>query len=761
MRRPRPHSPGPSPAPDPVAPPSPPAAAAPAPVTPAVLWARLQRPASLALLAGVTVAAFAGVLRSGWILYDDPEYVSANPHISNGLTLDGLRWILHSPHGGNFHPLTSVVHMLTAQAFGLEAGAHHAVNLVLHVLNALLLALALGRLTRSWWKSLFVAALFAVHPLRVESVAWISELKDVLSGFFFMLVLWTYARWAERPGRGRYALVVVLLALGLMSKPMLVTLPFVLVLLDIWPLGRLRGWPLRARPAGAPCGAPVLGLPGLLAEKWPMFLLVLAQATTTFFVQRATGAVVGEGNLSWSFRVLNASLSYWRYLGLTFWPHDLMPFHQMTFDIGGRGMLAAAALLVTTALALWWGRARPHITVGWLWYVGMLLPVIGLVQVGMQAYADRYTYLTVIGFMIAAVWTVDEVWPRGRSARIAAAVAAVALVVAGAVGTARQVALWKDNHTLFTYTLELDPTNPTANQCLGSELLDAGRIQPAMRHFEDVLRVAPGYADARLNLAGALAKLGRLDEAIAQLREVLRTRDIAKVHVNLGSTLAARGHYQEALAHFRLALKTDDSALIHHNIARTLMKLGRVDEAIAEYEAALRLDPDYLRSLTELAGALGQQGRLNEAADALKRVVKLRPRDDADRRLLAVTLTRTGRVEEAIAEYRVLVGRDSSDLDALNNIAWIRATHPDPRRRDGAEAVRMAEQARDRSKTPVAVLYSTLAAAYAEAGRFRDAVSAGRRAVELARAERDAAAASRFAAQLACYRAGRPFHFAP
>ncbi len=729
-------------------------------MTSAERWAHARRPASLALLAAVTAAAFAGVLQNGWILYDDPDYLTANPHISGGLTLAGLRWLLHSPHGGNFHPLTSVVHMLAAQAFGLHAAAHHALSLALHVMNAVLLALALNRLTRSWWKSLLVAALFAVHPLRVESVAWVSELKDVLSGFFFMLVLWTYARWAERPGRGRYAWVIACLALGLMSKPMLVTLPFVLVLLDVWPLGRLRSLPLRGQPAGAARGAPARGLPGLIAEKWPMFVLVLAQSVVTFLVQRFTGAVVGGASLAWDYRVLNAALSYWRYLGSTFWPHDLAPFYSMRFDIGGSGALAVAALVVVTALVLRAGRARPHLAVGWLWYVGMLLPVIGLVQVGMQACADRYTYLPVIGFLIAAVWTADEFWPRGRNARVAAAVAACALVLAGALGTARHVARWKDNHTLFTYTLGIDPANPTAHQCVGSELLAAGRTGPAMRHFEEVLRVAPGYTDARLNLAGILAKQGRLDEAIAQLREVLRTRDVAKVRVNLGSTLAARGRYEEALMHFQLALKTENSALIHHDIARTLMKLGRVDEAIAEYETALRLEPDYRRSLVELAAALGQRGRLDEAAAVLRRLLELRPADDGNRRLLAVTLTRTGRVEEAIAEYRVLVRRDSSDLDALNNIAWIRATHADPRVRDGAEAVRLAEQARDRSAAPVAVLYSTLAAAYAEAARFPDAVRAGGRAVELARAGRDTDAANRFAGQLACYRAGRPFHFA-
>jgi protein O-mannosyl-transferase len=689
--------------------------------------ARFVRPASLLLLAVATLAVFSGALHADWVLMDDPEYVLTNTHINRGVTVQGLRWIMHSPHGANFHPLTSILHMADAQAFGLKAPRHHAVNVVFHVLNAILLAVALGRLTGSWWKSLLVAALFALHPLRVESVAWISELKDVLSGFFFMLVLWTYARWAERPGRGRFALVVVFLGLGLMAKSMLVTLPCVLVLLDVWPLGRLRGGPRAAAARRVPCAAPERNLVGLLVEKWPLFLLALAVAVLTFIVQRSSGAVAPTTDLTFASRVLNASLSYWRYLGLTVWPHNLLPLYMLSIPIHVvPGVVAALAVVGVTGIALWQGRRQPQFLVGWLWYVGTLVPVIGLVQVGMQSHADRYTYLTVIGALVAAVWTADEFWPRGRTSRILTALGVFAVLTALGVATTRQVARWKDNHTLFTYTLLHEPDNIMAHQCLGVESFTVGKYREAIVQFEAALKARPNSIDARQNLGNALCALGRYDEGIAMYRQVIRQRDHAE---------------------------------LRHNIGLTLMKQGRTEEAIAEYQAGLKLDPDNFPTVAELAAALGSLGRLAESEPLLRHAVELDPKDATSRRLLAVALTGLGKVEEAIAQYRILANRDPDDLDALNNIAWIRATHVDPAYRNGAEAVQAAERARSRSKEPVAVLYSTLAAAYAEAGRYPDAVKAGVRATELARAEHDSAAGVRYAEQLAGYRAGRPFHF--
>jgi hypothetical protein len=359
-----------------------PGADVPPPATPrAPAWRRLLRPAGLLLLALATFAAFAPVLGNDWILFDDPDYVTTQPRVLGGLRLDHAAWFLTHPHAANWHPLTTWSHMLDVQLFGTRAGGHHAVSLLWHVLTAVLLAYVLLRLTGAWWRSLAVGALFAVHPLRVESVAWVSERKDVLSGAFFVLTLEAYRRWVERPGRGRYALLLLALALGLMSKPMLVTLPFVLVLLDLWPLGRLR--PGR-RPARG--GAAGVTLARSLAEKWPLFALAAASAAVTFVVQRRIGAVIPVAAIPPARRLANAALSAWRYVGDTLWPRDLAIFYPYHPGLDGvRVAVAALALAGVTAVAVLLARRRPYVTVGWFWYLGMLVPVVGIVQVGSQA----------------------------------------------------------------------------------------------------------------------------------------------------------------------------------------------------------------------------------------------------------------------------------------------------------------------------------------------------------------------------------------
>jgi tetratricopeptide (TPR) repeat protein len=612
--------------------------------------------------------------------------------------------------------------MLDVQLFGLAPPGHHAVSLALHVLNAVLLVTVLHRMTGAWWRSVLVGALFALHPLRVESVAWISERKDVLSGLFFLLALEAYRRWAARPGRARYALVVVSLALGLMSKPMLVTLPFVLVLLDVWPLCRLPG------AARAPdVRAPSRPLRGLIAEKWPLFAMAAASAVTTFLVQRRGGAVVSVEMVSPARRICNALLSCWRYIGKTVWPHDLSVLYP--YDRGTQylaAVVAATALLGVTALALRQGRRRPYLVVGWLWYLGMLAPVIGLVQVGTQAYADRYTYLPTVGLLVAMIWTLGDLVDRARPARAVTAGVSILALAGLALVSVRQVALWKDTRTLFEHALAVTHDNPVAHEKLGEVLVQEGELRPAIAHFRQALDLAPSYADA---------------------------------HINLGTALGRQGHYDEAIAHFRAGLRSKGTAEAHQNLAFALARLGRMDEAIPEYEAALRVDPDHRPTLVQLGAVLGSRGRFDEAATRLQRALDLDQGDDDTRRLLAVTQVRAGRVEEAIQAYLGILRHSPDDLDALNNVAWIRATHADARHRDGAEAVRLAERARDRSPEPVPVIYSTLAAAYAEAGRFPEAIATCGRAIELARRDGRTEEAAAFARQLARYRAGKPFHF--
>jgi tetratricopeptide (TPR) repeat protein len=696
--------------------------AASAPERPGAARERVIRLLALALLAAAVFFAFAGVLRNGWVLWDDPDYVSNQPRVTGGLRLDNALWFLSHPHAANWHPLTSWSHMLDVQLFGLEPAGHHATSLLLHVLNAVLLALVLARLTGAWWRSLAVAALFALHPLRVESVAWVSERKDVLSGLFFVLTLGAYGWWVERPGRSRYALLMLALALGLMSKPMLVTLPFVLLLLDVWPLGRLalpgrggagRG---RARPLRA-----------LLLEKWPLFALAAASALVTFIVQRRIGAVVPVEAMLPSQRLTNALISYWRYIGRTLWPDDLAVYYQLGPAVNWAGALAGAlGLVLATAACVALARRRPYLGVGWLWYLGTLVPVIGLVQVGSQSHADRYTYLPVIGLTIALVWLVGELVSRSRAGRTAAAAALALALAALLVATARQVAVWKDTRTLFTHTLAVTGPNPVAYQCLGCAFLEERKPEPAIAALNKALRLSPGYQDA---------------------------------HQNLGHALVMAGRHAEAVPHFRTALGVKDKAVIRHALGEALEALGRPDEAMREYEAAVALEPDRFHSLVLLAKGLASRGRLPEAEARLRRALELNPVEVEPRRMMAVILALQDRAEEAVREYREILRRSPDDLDALNNVAWIRATHAEAGRRDGPEAVRLAERAVAASPGPEAVLYSTLAAAHAEAGNFPEAVRAGERAVALARAGGAAADAGRYETQLRLYRAGRPFHF--
>ncbi len=700
----------------------PPVAGAGIPAARGTRRSRLVRSLSLAILAVATFAAFAGVLRNGWVLIDDPGYVYENPHVTPGLTLDGLRWFLHQPHGGNWHPLTSLSHMLDVQLFGLAPAGHHAVNLALHLLNVLLLVMVLYRFTGAWWRSLLVGALFGLHPLRVESVAWVAERKDVLSGLFFLLTLEAWRRWVARPSAGRYALVVAGLALGLMSKPMLVTLPFVLVLLDVWPLGRLRGgW----RAASGP-GASVRTFAGLIAEKWPLFALAAASAAVTLLIQRQSGAVMAPALLGWSERAANALLSYWRYVGMTLWPGALSPFYPLPAAVNPVAVCAAAAGLgVVTVLALRRGRERPYLAVGWLWYLGTLVPVLGLVQVGMQGHADRYTYLPVIGLLIATVWGLADLLAAQRRAQRVAAVGAVLVLVALGVVTARQVALWKDTRTLFTHARRVTGESVVVEQVLGSAFeADSQRVE-AIRHLRRAVELDPNYVRSRVNLGIVLVRDGQIDEAVRQFRRVLELQPMnPDALFNLGLAVQGQGGLAEAETLYRRAAQRpgDSRALALRQLGIVVVLQGRAEEGLELMRQATALAPGGPGPHVLLAGAL---------------------------------LTFPGHDAEAAEHLRLALRHAPANGEALNALAWLLATSPDPAVRRAAEAVQLAERAVRAGGGRDPSVLDTQAAAEAAAGRTGVAAATARRALELAERTHADTLAVAIRGRLAGYERGR------
>jgi len=670
---------------------------------------------SLALLGLAVLATFAGVLRNGWMMLDDSIYVTQNPYVTSGLTLRGLLWFLHEPHGGNWHPLTSLSHMLDAQLFGLAPAGHHAVNLAFHLLNVLLLVIVLHRFTGAWWRSLLVGALFGLHPLRVESVAWVAERKDVLSGLFFLLTLEAWRRWAAHPGVGRYALVVAWLALGLMSKPMLVTLPFVLVLLDIWPLGRLRGV---VRPAGvSECRAPQRPLAGLLLEKWPLFVLAAASAVVTTVVQQGAVSTVGIGE-----RLGNAAISYWRYVGATLWPTRLAPFYPF-YQVHAADVLApAAALTLATAFALLLVRTRPAVTIGWLWYLGTLVPVIGVVQVGLQGHADRYTYIPCIGLLVAAAWGVGQIARRWVVPVIVACVLALALL---GVATARQVALWKDTRTLFTQVRQVSGESVLSELGLGNAFLADSQRTRALQHLRRAVELGPDYAPALRAYGVLLAQIGKLDEADRQFRRLLELDPTESgAWVSLGFSAQNRGALEEAEHNFRRALEhpNETTPLVTRQLGIVTMLRGNARGGLALIRSAVVLTSADPRAHVILAQALQRvPGNDAEAANELRTALRLAP----------------------------------DDREALNELAWLLATSAEPGVWRGSEAESLAVRLVTLTGGRDPNLLDTQAAAQARAGRMDAALATARRALDLAQGAGADPLARAIRAHLDAYEHGR------
>jgi len=647
-----------------------------------------SRPTSLWIsifLVAATLLVYWPVTHYEFVNYDDTDFVTANPRVQAGLTIAGFKWVWHSEVARNWHPITMLSHMLDCQLFGVKAGPHHLVNLLFHVANTLLLFHLLKLMTGAVWRSAFIAALFALHPLHVESVAWIAERKDVLSTFFWFLTLWAYVRYVHELGRKAakhkmfYVLALVFCALGLMSKPMLVTVPFVLLLLDFWPLSRMKS-SLSVR---------------LVWEKIPFLLMSTALCVVTFLIQKHGGAMLTGANLPIASRVENALISYGRYIGKMFWPWHLAGLYLRSGEWPmWQAALAALALLLVSILVIAQRRRRPWLAMGWFWYLGTLVPVIGLVQVGMQSMADRFTYVPLLGLFIIVTWGACELAHVWRLPEFAPAAAAIVVLTACMVLTARQVLFWRDSETLFKRMIAANRNNYMAHYNLGNLYSREKKLDEAEANYEMALEEEPNYADAHNNFAGLLLDQKRYDAALQHYADAIRinpkylyyfnyanaladaasarhdTNEFAEAvraygqalklnpgssdaHNNLGMTWEEQGREDDAVVEFREALRLQpDFELAHFNLANALARLGKLDEAIAEYGAAVRLNPGRAESYNGLGVCYAMQNKMADAGQQFKELVRLQPDNAAANGNLGNALAAQNRFDEAIQYYQ-------------------------------------------------------------------------------------------------------------
>ena len=627
-----------------------------------------------ALLLSMVFLVFGQTFRFDFVNFDDDRNVYVNPAIKPGFTLHGIATVFSRNPADYWHPLTFLTHMLDCQLYGLHAGGHHFTNVLLHAAAAVLLFLTLRRITAAFWRSSFVAAVFAIHPLHVESVAWISERKDMLSAVFFLLTIGAYFRYAcARWSLWRYLTILALFALGLMSKPTLMPLPFLLLVFDYWPLRR---FPQAAQAAygnggRAAAGPRVLNIPlRLIAEKLPLLVLSIGSC-----IEAATGNNGAFHRTPPVLQFENVLVSYAAYVRQTIWPVGLAvfyPFPTLGLPLW-RVLLAAVVLIVMSLVVFAWRKQDRWPLVGWLWYLGMLTPMIGFIQAGDFARADRYTYLPQIGLCIMATWAAGDWAGRRQNRQVALGAVASALLAALSVAAWQQTAYWRDSAALWNRALACTHDNFVAQNSLGVVRLDQGRIEEAIPEFREALRINPAYTLAHTNLGNALLRQDKTEEAISQFREALR---IDHTHVdtldtlnNLGTALLQQGRTEEASAQFREALRLDPTHLdTLNNIGNALLHQGRVEEAIAQFREALRINPTDPDILNNLGNSLLHHGQTDEAIARFREALRLNPSSQLFHYNLGDGLLRQERLEDAIAEFREALQIDPNFADAHNNL---------------------------------------------------------------------------------------------
>jgi regulator of sirC expression with transglutaminase-like and TPR domain len=525
-------------------------------------------------LAVSSLLVFWQVRNFAFVNYDDDTYISENPHILNGLTAGSVRWAFTTGYANFWHPLTWLSYMLDSQLFGLNPAGFHLANLLFHIANTLLLFFVLKQMTNAIWQSAFVAALFTLHPLHVESVAWVSERKDVLSTFFWILTMWAYVRYVNRPKISRYLWIVVFFTLGLMSKPMLVTLPFVLLLLDYWPLNRIKHFDRQV-------------IYRLVLEKIPFIILAAVFSVMAFFVQRSGGAVIEFTDLGLKYRIYNAFISYIAYIGKMFCPSHLAVFYPHPCENVSvlYAVISAVVLLTITILVLRLAKNHRYLVTGWFWYLGTLVPVIGIIQVGGFAIADRYTYITLTGLFIIIAWGLPEFLKKWPQRKIILGISMVIVLTNLGICAHRQTSYWKNSVTLFSHAIEVTQDNHVAYNNLGYAYNDLGRYQQAIEDFRQAVKIKPYYGSAYFNLGFSYGSLGRYTEAIDAFKRAIEIRPhYAEAYNNLGNAYSKLSRRQDSIDAYRQAIKIRPNyALAHYNLGFAYLAVGDKDSAMAEY----------------------------------------------------------------------------------------------------------------------------------------------------------------------------------
>lgn len=626
-------------------------------------------------LAVVTLLLFAKVVGFGFLLYDDYNYVHSNLHVQQGLSGHGLLWAFTTSHAGNWHPVTWISHMLDCQFYGYQnAGGHHFTNVVLHVANAILLFLLMQRMTGAFWRSAFVAALFAWHPSHVESVAWIAERKDLLSTFFGILTLHCYLRHvstklAFKIGESKkyFLLTMICFAFSLMSKPMWVTLPFLLLLLEYWPLARFlpeTGLTLRGVFQG--------NFPTLVLEKLPLFAISLADCIITLSVQQGGGAVASLKTISFLDRVCNVFSGYGSYLARFFWPLRLAAFYPLqTGSLMGHAVIGLFIVLLLTVVCLRVGRSCRAVLVGWLWFLGMLVPVIGFVQVGSQATADRYTYFPYVGLSIALVWGMDMLALSNALVKKALPIVSVTILILCCGLTWKQVGYWRDTEALAMRSQEVCGDSATVENLLGLYFDETGKADEAFAHYEKSLKLDGNRSETFRCMALNQSRRGHFSEAILLYKKGFEMGPVNAVyHYNYANALAGNGDVADAIMEYQKAILLDpDSAESHNNLAAMMIRVGNYADAESELKSALRIDADAPQSRVQLAEIYIKRGQPQAAITLLAGVLEIKPEFTEARLQYGITLARTGKINEAITQLEMVVNIQPANSEARFNLA--------------------------------------------------------------------------------------------